>query len=92
MNDRVDTGTVGQPRVHERGRLVDPATDVSDDLVDDATQMHLVDEANVGLLELAVPFAEHLERAVHHDLGDLWVVQQRVDRTIAEDIVGDLVE
>jgi hypothetical protein len=53
VDDGVDAGAVGEAGVDHRGGLVDAAADLADDLVDDAAQVGLVDEADVGLGELA---------------------------------------
>src|SRR5690554_4927001 len=44
MDDGVDTGAVGETGVHHRRRLVDTPADLTDDLVDDAAEVDLVDE------------------------------------------------
>ena len=54
--------------------------------------MRLVDEANVGALELAVPLDVHLVGRVDHDLGHALVAQQRLDRAVAEDVVRQLTD
>ena len=51
--DRVDTGAVGQTGVDHRRRLVDATADLAHDLVDRAPQVVLVDELDVGALDLA---------------------------------------
>ena len=45
VDHRVDAGAVGQAGVDHGRRLVDAATDLADDLVDDAPQVGLVDES-----------------------------------------------
>ena len=61
-DDRVDAAAVGQARVDHRRRLVDAAADLRDDLVDDPHDVRLVDEANVGALELAAALDVHAGR------------------------------
>ena len=64
--------------------------DPTDDLVDDAAQVRLVAEPGVDRVELAGALDEDVVGAVDHDLGDLRVAQQRLERAVAEDLVGDL--
>ena len=44
----------------------------------------------VDLLESALALEPDVERSVDHDLGDAVVAQVRLDRAVAEDVVGDL--
>ena len=73
-------------------RLVDAATDRGDDPVDDAHDVVVVLEDDVGQLELAAALDVDLARAVDHDLGDGLVAQERLERPEADDLVGDLLE
>ena len=88
--DGVDPGAVGQAGVDHRRGLVDPPADPRDDLVDDAPQVALVDEGGVGRVEPAVALDVDLVGAVDHDFGDRRVAQVRLERPVAEDVVGDL--
>ena len=63
-----------------------------DDAVDDAHDVLVVLERDVGQLELAVALDVDLARAVDHDFSDGLVAQQRLERTEADDLVGDLLE
>ena len=54
--------------------------------------MHLVDELDVGRFDLASALDEDRLRAVHHDFGDARVVQEAVDRTVTERVVGDVLD
>ena len=69
-DDRVDAGAVGQAGIDHRARLVDAAADRGDDPVDDAHDVVVVLEDDVGELELAGALDVDLARAVDHDLGD----------------------
>ena len=62
-DDRVDAAAVGQARVDHRRGLVDAAADLRDDLVDDPHDVRVVDEVDVGALELAVALHVHAGRA-----------------------------
>ena len=46
--------------------------------------------AALGLDDLAAALDVDVARAVHHDLGDGVVAQERLERPVAEDVVGDL--
>ena len=92
VDHRVDARAVEQSGVDHRRRLVDAPADLADDLVDRPAQVVLVDELDIGALELAAPLdVDHL-RAVHHDFGDARVVQEAVDRAVAERVVGDVLD
>ena len=81
---------VGQAGVDHRRCLVDAAADLRDDAVDDAQHVRLVEERRLRLLDLARALDVHLVEAVDHDLGHRRVVEERLDRAVAEDVVGDL--
>jgi hypothetical protein len=89
-DDRVDTRSVGETRVHHRTRLVHSAADLGDDLVDRATELPLVVELGPGPVQLARTL--HVDRVpvVHHDLGDLRVADVGLERSKTEDAVTDL--
>ena len=89
-DDRVDAAAVGQARVDHRRGLVDAPADLRDDPVDDPQQVGVVEERRLGLLDPAVPLDVDLVGAVDHHLGDARVVQERLERPVAEDVVGDL--
>ena len=87
---RVDAAAVGQAGVDHGAGLIDAPADTGDDAVDGPTQVLLVREPQVGLVQAATALDEDRVRAVDHDLGDLRVAQQRLQRTVAEDVVDDL--
>ena len=92
VDDRVHAGAVGEAGVDHGVGLVDATADLAHDLVDDAPQVGLVDEGRVGPLEPAGALHVHVVGPVHHDLGDVLVLQQPVDRPVAEDVVGDVLD
>ena len=51
--------------------------------------MRLVDEAHVGDGDLAVSFDIDLVGSVDHDLADIRVAEQPVDRPVPQDVVED---
>ena len=73
-------------------RLVDAAADRGDDPVDDAHDVVVVLEDDVGELELAGALDVDLARAVDHDFRDRLVAEERLERAEADDLVGDLLE
>ena len=89
-DDRVDTRPVGKSGVHHRAGLVDAAADLADDLVDGAAQMGLVRECRSGAHQLAVALDVDGVVCVDHDFGQVTIAQERLERAIAEDVVGDL--
>ena len=91
-DDGVHTGAVGQASVHVRTGLVDATTDLADDLVDRAAELGLVVELGPGPVQLAG--ALHVDRVpvVDHDLRDLGVADERLERAEAEHAVADLAD
>ena len=63
-----------------------------DDAVDDAHDVVVVLEGEVGQLEPAAALDVDLAGPVDHDLGDGLVAQQRLQRAEADDLVGDLLQ
>src|SRR5205823_13746759 len=86
----VHTGAIGQTRVDVRRRLVDPSPDLPDDLVDRPPELLLVVELRARPIEL--PRALDVDRVpvVDHDLRDLRVTDERLQRAEAQDAVTDL--
>ena len=77
-------------RASQIGRgLVDPAADPGDDPLRHIHHVLIVAETDVGELELALPLDIDLGEAVHHDVGDRFVAQQRLERSQANHVVDD---
>ena len=89
-DDRVHARPVGQARVDQRRRLVDPPPDLADHLRDDPAQVRRVGERQRRLREQAVALDPDVLRAVDHDLRDRRIGEQPLERAVAEDVVGDL--
>ncbi len=85
----VHARSVLEPRVAHRLRLVDAAADRGDDAVDHAPEAVLVLECEVGELDPAPALDEDLLWPVDHDLADLRVTQQRLERPEADDLVEE---
>ena len=92
MDHGVDAGAVGEAGVDHRGGLVDAPADLTHDLVDDPAKVDIVDEADVGLDDLAPLLDVDVVGPVDHDFGDFGVVEERIDGPVAEHVGGDLVE
>ena len=90
--DDVDARAVGQARVADRARFIDAAADLADDALADVHELHVVGEAHAGLLHLAVDLDVGRVGAVDHDVGDLVARQQRLERTVAQHVVADVLE
>ncbi len=91
-HDGVDAGAVGETRVADRRGFVDTAADLADDALADVEKLLIVAEADAGLLDLACDFDENRAGAVHHDVGDVVARQQRLERSVAQNVVADVVE
>ena len=80
-NRRVHAGSVKKARIHERRPRVDAPADSGTDRVDDAHEVSLVVETDVGEKDLALAFhVDHL-RSVDHDLGQAVVIDKWTQRT-----------
>jgi hypothetical protein len=86
-HDHVDAAAVLEAGVGQRRGLVDAAADLVDDALGDLEQVLLVAEADRGELQLALLFDVGLVRAVDHDVGDVGVVEQFLERAEAEQLV-----
>ena len=91
-DDDVDARAVGQAGVDHRAALVDAAAERRHDAVDDAHQLLGVAEADVRLSSMPVPLDVDLVRPVDQDFGDAVVVQERLERAVAQDAGDDLLE
>ena len=81
---------VGETGVDHRAGLVDASADAGHDLVDRAAQVLLVAEPALDPLQPAAALDPDVVVTVDHDLGEVGVAQERLDRAVAEDVVGDL--
>ena len=89
-DDGVDARPVGQASIDQGARLVDAPPDPADDLVDHSPQVGLVREAGLDRVDLSGALDEDVVRPVDHDLGDVRVAQQRLERAVTEDLVRHL--
>ena len=71
--------------------FIDPPSDRRGDPLADVHQMRLIAEMHVGQRHLAALFDEGAVRSVDHDVGDAVVLQQRLQRSQAGDVVHQFV-
>ena len=64
----------------------------ADDTLTDVEKLLIVAKPDAGLLNFAAHFDIDRAGAVHHDIGDLIARQQWLERTIAENVVANIVE
>jgi hypothetical protein len=76
----VDARAVEEARVAHRMRLVDPAADGGNDLVDDAQKMRFVLEAHAGRFELTAALDVDTFMSVDEDVVDARILEQRLER------------
>ncbi len=77
-------------RVDHRARLVDAAAHRADDALDDAQQVRVVLEDEIGRFELAFALDVDLVRAVDQDVRDARIREQRLERPEPEQLVEDV--
>ena len=91
-DDGVEPRAVGQPGVDHRRGLVDPAADPRDDPIDDLQQVLAVAKDDFRLLDPALFLDEDLLGTVDHDVADLVILEQELERAETEGLVEDLVD
>ena len=89
---RVDARAIRQPRIHHRARLVDAPPDQRHDLVDDAQQVLLVREGDVGEFQPTLALHVDLAIRVDQDVGDGRVGHQQLERAEAQHLVLDVAD
>ncbi len=89
-DDRIDPTAIGETCVTDRAALINPATDGRDDLLTDIDQVLVVPEPDRRLFDPPLGLDIDRVRPVHHDVGNVITGQQRLQRTIAENVVTDL--
>src|SRR3546814_19830353 len=82
--------TLFRSSVHERRGFIDAASDPAHDLLDDAQQVPFILKARGSLLEKAVAFDEDGVVAVHEDVGDRLVLEQRLKRPEPQKLVENV--
>jgi hypothetical protein len=86
-NDGIDAGAVRQSSVHHRIGLVDPASHLRNDLVDDPQQMLIITKSYVSQLQQTSALDVDLFAAVDEDIGDGRIHKQRLKRSQTKDLV-----
>ena len=87
----MEARAVGEPGVDHRRRAIETQAERRDDPLDDPHDGRGVDLAR-DALDPARAFDEDTVGAVHHDLGDRRIAEQRFERTEPADVVDQLVE
>src|SRR5690606_6912002 len=90
--NHVDTRAIGKARVAYGRGFVDAAADLGDDALAHIHQMGVIAKAHIGELYLARYFDVAALGAIDHDIGDVVARQKRLERTIAQHVVADVVE
>ena len=91
-DDGVDAGAVGEAGVDHGRALVDAAADATDDAVDDLAVGEVVGEGERRALHTSPALDPDLVVGVAHDFGDGLVGEQRLERSVAERVLHDLVD
>ncbi len=91
-DDGIDPGPIGQARVYHRPIVVDATAQGLDDAIDDPQHVIVICKFGVGFNGFAVLLHIDQARSIHHDLCHLFVVQQRFQRTKAQDFIRDGIE
>ena len=74
---------------HRRG-LVDPATGLANEPLNEVQQVRVIGELHIGPLEQSVPLDEHRVVAVDQHVADLGIVHQLLDGSEAVDFIHQL--
>ena len=86
-NDGVDARAVRQARVHHRRRFIDAASDRGNDAIDDAHQVGVVAELNVGGFEKTLALDVHLLKGVDQNIGNRGIGEKRLERAQSENFI-----
>ena len=78
-NDRIHARAIRQAGIHHRAVGVDAPTQRKDDTVDQSQHFIVIFKHNRGFHQNAGFFDIDFLGAVHHDLGDKWVIQERLN-------------
>ena len=91
-NHGVDARAIGQPGVHHGRRFVYAASHAGNDLFDDAQQVGVVLELHRCAVQFATPLHVDAVRRGHQNVADGGVLEQRFQRTEAEDLIEDFLD
>ena len=71
-------------------QFVNAAPDLAHYALADVHQLPIVDKADVGTLDLTLDLDVGRFATIDHDVGDLIAGEQRLERSVAEDVVTDV--
>src|SRR5215475_12653121 len=91
-HNSIDARPIGQARVANGGRFVNATPDLADNALANVKELVIVTETSAGFLDLALNFDVNRTRAVHHDVGNVVAREKGFQRTVAEDVIADIVE
>ncbi|WP_455854187.1 hypothetical protein [Ensifer canadensis] len=75
-----------------RAGFVDAPPHLSDDPLANRQELGIVTESDFGFDRLAAHFDEGLTGTIDHDIGNIIAREQRLQRSIAKDVIADIVE
>ena len=70
--------------------FIDATTDLADDALADIHQLSTIGEAHIARVNFALDLDVGRVTAIHHYVGDLVASEQRLERSVAEDIITDV--
>ncbi len=91
-DDRVDPRAIRQPGVHHRAGFVQAPAQRRQHAANYPGDVVIVDEPGIGSLQDTGYFHENVLRAVHQNVVDAGVRQQRLQRTEAGDFIKDIAD
>ena len=83
-DDRIDTGTIGKASINQRLTLIDAATNLCDDSLDDTFGHFVRNKTSPRQFQNPFLFHEDLIALHDHDFADRWSPQQVLQWTIPE--------
>ena len=88
-DDGVDTRAIGKPRINQGRGLVDPSAHPGDDPFNDPAERFVRTEFGIRFLQMAVLLHVDAVMAVDHDFRDFGIVEETLDRAVAQHVVDD---
>ena len=86
-NDGIDARAIRQAGVHHRRGFIDASSDGGNDAIDDAHQVGVVAELNVGGFEKTLALDVHLIKGVDQNIGNRGIGEKRLERAQSENFI-----